>query len=206
MATGATRITDWQGSVYATMLEKNIQIELRPYNTFRPLTRKGPSGPSPVFGFNTFADPGTTDVASITEGTTDLITSNVHQYTMNAAASATAAQVGVMAIATDFLRATSILDVQGELTGLLVRSMREKYETDATAQGTTASAFTPSVGDAASTMSLSRHFAALSKLETVDNVAAMAAVYHAKQVGDFRQDILGLASSAVTGDANLKSA
>src|SRR5690242_18487915 len=100
MATGSTRITDWQGSVYAKILEQNVQHELRPYNTFRPLTRKGAPGPSQVFGFNTFADPGTTDVASLTEGTTDLVTSNVHQYTMNSTANATAAQIGVMAIAT----------------------------------------------------------------------------------------------------------
>lgn len=204
MATGATRITDWQGSVYATILEQNVQHELRPYNTFRPLTRKGAPGPSQVFGFNTFADPGTTDVGGITEGSTDLITANNHRYTMNAAVSATAAQIGVMAIATDFLKATSILDVPGELTGLLVRSMREKYETDAVAQGATGTAFTPSVGDSSSTMTLSRHFAALSKLEQNDNVAQMAAVYNPKQVGDFRQDVLGLASTVLVGNENLQ--
>ncbi|HXJ66534.1 MAG TPA: hypothetical protein VNN79_22470 [Actinomycetota bacterium] len=204
MATGSTRITDWQGSVYAAILEENIQHELRPYNTFRPLTRKGAPGPSQIYSFNTVADPGTTDVTGITEGSTDLVTSNVHRYTLNSVASATAAQVGVMAIATDFLKATSILDIPGELTGLLVRTMREKYETDAVAQGATTSAFTPSVGDSATTMTLSRHFAALSKLEQNDNVAQMAAVYHAKQVGDFRQDVLGLGSTVLVGNENLQ--
>src|SRR2546421_6732336 len=152
----------------------------------RPLTRKGEPGPSQKYSFNTFADPGTTDITSITEGSTDLVTSNVHRYTLNSTADATAAQIGVMAIATDFLKATSIFDVPGELTGILMRSMREKYETDAVAQATTTAAFTPSVGDSASTYTLSRHFAAISKLEQVDNIGPLASVLHPKQTGDFR--------------------
>src|SRR5437763_1141929 len=148
--TGPVRITDFQGSVYAAILEENVQIELRPYNTMRPLTRKGDPGPSQKFSFNRYTDDGTTDVTSITEGSTDLVTSNQHRYTLATTADATAAQVGIMATATDFLKATSILNVPGELSSLLMRSMREKYETDATTQAATATAFTTVVGDGVS--------------------------------------------------------
>src|SRR5205823_4437120 len=51
MATGDTRITDVQDTVYAKILEESIQHELRPYDVIRQLLRQGVPGKSQVYRF-----------------------------------------------------------------------------------------------------------------------------------------------------------
>ena len=195
-----TTTTSLNDLTYATLLEEDVQRELRPHRIFRNFLRQGPKGPSKAYTFNKIDDSGST-VTDITEGTTDLIT------TLTSVAStgmlATAAQHGIVALVTDLVKTVSILDVGPLVTDVLARHMAEAY--DAAAQGEIDS-YANSTGGA-TTNTLARLLTAVSALEQRDvgsRGETLVAGQHPKQVGDLRADAASLTATFMAGnDANV---
>lgn len=181
------------------MLEADIQRELRPHRIFRPWLRQGPQGPSIAFSFNTLDDLGQTTITqSITEGTTDLITAN-WATPLTTGSTATAAQVGILALVTDLVKKISILDVGSEVAGVLARCMAERYDVDAQA---VIDNYANSTGTA-TTNTLARQLSVMSALEQRDvgsRGESLVGALHPKQAGDLRADVASLTSSFLAGD------
>jgi hypothetical protein len=81
-----------------------------------------------------------------------------------------------------------ILDIEGEVAGIVARDMVEQYETDVIGVGSP-SGFTNITGDTTNPMTMGRHLTTLSALEQRDNNAPLAEVLHPKQTGELRSDI-----------------
>lgn len=189
--------TSMDDTVYATILEQDLQLELRPHRGFREFLRKGPAGPSLVFTFVKLDDSGAT-VQDVTEGTTDLI-STPDTSASTTGVTATAAQHGVSALVSDLVKTVSIQDVSGIVNGLLARHMMEAY--DVAAAGTIDN-YTNSTGGATSN-SLSRLLTVIGALEQRDvgsRGEELMSIQHAKQITDLRSDVSGLTSTFLAGN------
>lgn len=110
----------------AAHVDSNVLEERRPYNVMRPFIYWiGPAN-SNIADFPNVTDPGA--AAALVEGTG---ASNTALGTGKA--SATLATVGMMATITDELRQAAIPDVYALFGAVLIRSVEEKFQTDATA-------------------------------------------------------------------------
>ena len=196
-----TTMAAFSDSVYAKILEEDVQRELRPHRVYRPFLRQGPPGPSNVFSFTTIDDSGAT-AYTYTEGTTDVIAGTMTSITTTGA-SATAVQYGIGGLVTDLVKKVSILDVDAEVSGAFGRHMAEAY--DAAAQSTVG-AFSNATGGA-TTGTLARLLTVISALEQRDVGSRgenLVGVIHAKQLGDLRADVASLTATFLAGkDANV---
>jgi hypothetical protein len=150
-----------------------------------------------VFTFVTLDDSGNT-LQSVTEGTTDLI-STPDTDAATTGANATAAQKGVSALVADLVKKVSIQDVSSVVTGLLARHMMEGY--DVAAAGTIDN-YSNSTGGATAN-SLARLLTVIGALEQRDvgsNGEELMSILHPKQVADLRSDVSGLTSTFLAGN------
>ncbi len=189
--------TSMNDTVYAAVLEQDMQLELRPHRGFREFLRKGPAGPSLVFTFVTLDDSGNT-LQSVSEASTDLI-STPDTAASTTGTNATAAQKGVSALVSDLVKTVSIQDVSSVVTGLLARHMQEGY--DVAAAGTIDN-YANSTGGATAN-SLSRLLQVIGALEQRDvgsNGEHLMSIQHAKQITDLRTDVAGLTATFLAGN------
>lgn len=180
MAGGATT-SNMDDTFVAATFEATILPELRPaFTNAKSFLRAAPMGPSTAHSFSLLGDPGV--ATTLTQGTdyttvTDITTSK---------ATATAAEVGLMTTVSDVLIKVSLLDAIATCSALLVRSVREKWETDVAAE---ADGFSTST-TAASTLTAFDLLAAISAIEQRDaSTGPLVAYLHPKQTGELRQEI-----------------
>lgn len=199
MASETTR-TGFNDTEFAAWVSSNILDENRPYNVTRPFFRYEGRQASNAYDFPIMADPGA--ASSYTEGTG---LSNT-QFTTDKA-TATAGTFGIMGTITDEVNETSLLDVTGQVSQVLGRSVMEKFETDATALLDDFSNTTGTAGVAATLASL---LEGINKLEQRDQVGTPVGVIDPVQVGQVRQDaatsgaaVLGTGVANNTLDASL---
>lgn len=178
---GETTTTTANDVYLAAIVTDRILNELRPLNVMRQFFRKADAGPSLSYDFpkQDKVAPSTV-TAPLAEGVdlanTALTTSK---------ATATAAQTGIMATITDLLTKISIIDAMPHFSGVLARTMAEKWETDAAANLANFS----NVSTAASTQAITTILAAISALEQRDIVGRLVAVLHPKAAGEVRSDV-----------------
>lgn len=162
----------------AAQLDQMVAEELRPRNVMRPLMRYAKLTQSKAHDWPISDDPGA--AAAATEGTA---ISNTAFTTSKA--TATAASVGMQITLTDELAAISVMDAYSWYSGVLVRSVLEKYETD----------FTALVDDFSNTTSTSgvdctvdTFLAAVAALVQRDIPGPYVAVLHPVQTTDLSRD------------------
>lgn len=175
-STGKAALDD---SVFAEIVESRMVPELRPALTSRGFVRFATGGPSTVASFPLWGDPGA--ATSPADDITD-ITSTALSDTQ---VSATAAETGFRVDVSDVLKATHPSNIIAEATGMVVRSVAEKWETDLAAL---MDDFT-NVTTAASTLSPIDVLAAVSALEQRDIPGPYVGYFDPKQTGELRQEI-----------------
>lgn len=181
---------------YAEIIEKDMQLELRPHRVIRPFLRQGMMGPSTQFSFTYLDDSGSTSY-SYTEATTDFIAGTL-TATTTSASNATAAITGIATLVTDLANAVSVVDVTQTVVGSMGRHMAESY--DATVQAVI-DGFANSTGGA-TTGTIARLLSVISALEQRDvgsRGERLVGCIHPKQLGDLRADVVGLTSTFLAG-------
>jgi hypothetical protein len=103
-------------------------------------------------------------------------------------ATATVGNRGIMGSVADVTKAATVIDIKAELTGALVRTCLQKWETEATANLANFSNVTTA---AASQLSYDDLLSAIAALEQRDVTAAYVFGGHPKQLADLRADIAG---------------
>ena len=197
MATTTTTLADL---TYATELERDIQRELRPHRGFREVLRQGPKGASDTFTFTTVDDEAATGgyVQSISEGSTDLIDGTLLDVDTTGT-TATAAQIGIIALVTDLVKEVSIIDVAPLVASVLSDTLAEKYDRDAQAvidNGANATG-------GSTTNTLARMLTVISALEQRDvgsRGETLVGMQHPKQIGDLRADASSLTAGFLAGE------
>ena len=182
---------------YAEIIEKDMQLELRPHRVIRPFLRQGTSGPSTQFSFTYLDDSGSTSYA-YTEATTDFIAGTLTAQTTTGS-NATAAITGIATLVTDLAEAVSVVGVNETVVGAMGRHMAESY--DATVWAVI-DGYANSTGTATAN-TIARLLTVISALEQRDvgsRGESLVGIQHAKQVGDLRADIVGLTSTFLAGN------
>lgn len=185
-STGKAALDD---SVFAEIVEARMVQELRPAMTSREFIRFANKGPSSVASFPLWGDPGAASAPS--DDITD-ITSTVLSDTQQ---SATAAEVGFRVDVSDLIRETHPGDLYAEVSGMVSRSVAEKWETDLAALMDDFS----NVTTAASTLTPVDLLAAVSALEQRDVPGPYVAYLDPKQTGELRADIATTTASYNVG-------
>lgn len=175
-STGKAALDD---SVAAEIVESRMVRELRPAMTSRSFLRFAVPGNSSVASFPLWGDPGA--AAAPADDITDIASTALSDTQQ----SATAAEVGFRVDVSDLLRAIHPSDIYSEATGMVVRSVAEKWETDLAALMDDFSNITT----AASTLTPIDLLAAVSALEQRDVPGPYVAYLDPKQTGELRQEI-----------------
>lgn len=185
-ATGKAALDD---SVAAEIVESQMVQELRPAMTSRDFVRFAVGGPSSVASFALWGDPGaaTAPADDITDISSTALT--------DSQVSATAAEVGFRIDISDVLRAIHPSSIYAEASGMVARSVAEKWEVDLSAL---MDDFT-NVTTAASTLTGLDVLAAVSALEQRDIPGPYVAYFDPKQTGELRAEIATTTASYAVG-------
>lgn len=165
---------------FASWVNDAILDEIRPLNVSRQFFVVEGKHSSKSFDWPKQADPGV--AAAIVEAT-----GLSNTALSDTKATATADQVGIMATVTDFSSEISVIDELGQFSGVLARSVAEKYETDMAALY---GGFSNVTGVSGSDLTAKQFLQALSALEVRDTQGSVVAVLHPVQTGDIRADIV----------------
>jgi hypothetical protein len=152
---GTTTSTSYTESVYTTILSSDILTELRPASVMRQFFKAGQPGSSKSFDF-LLIDPNTSNSPALLYTNTETgVGEDGTPYTVRELqtdkARATAGPVGIMGAVADVTKAVSNQPVREELSAALGRTLKHKWEVDATANFSSVTASTT----AASSMSSS---------------------------------------------------
>jgi hypothetical protein len=204
-ATTTTTVTE---SIYAAVLEREVQQELRPAQFMRGAFRNGDlEGRSMTFNFRLIDS--TSDLATLsnlqasaapsTSLGVDGTTAFNYWALTTAKASATVAVVGTSALVGDVTAAVTVEDVRAEITGVLTRSLAAKWETDACAN---LANFSNTTTAAASQLTAEDIMNGVAALEQRDVTAGYVGGFHPKQLADVRANIAGLTGEVWGKDSN----
>jgi hypothetical protein len=166
---------------FAAWVDNMIQDEVRPMNVCRPFFRFRGKENAAAYNFPIQDDPGAG--AGYSEGTG---LANTAQTT--SVATATAASIGMMATLTDELSEISLFDAYAHFSAVLVRSVYEKFETDATALLDDFSNITTTSGVDLTVATLFSAFSALNQRDVHGGQPVF--VGHTVQGDDLKQDVL----------------
>lgn len=183
-------MTSQADSLFASWVSSKILEEARPYNVMRSFFRYAGPEKSNAYDFPIITDPGAAG-ASYTEGTG---LSNTEIQSTDETATATAK--GMMATITDELDEVSLFDAYSVFGGVLVRSVLERFETDATAL---IDDFTNTTGTAGVPTTWATLLEALNQLEQRDMTGEPVIVLDPSQVGQVRDDVGTSGASIHTG-------
>lgn len=186
-----TTTTSANDIYYSAVIADRILQELRPLNPSRGLFRWEPAGNSKAVDFPTQDDPG---AAAAPGEATDITNTSL----ATSKATVTAAEVGLMTTVTDLLVKVSILDAMSQFSGVLSRSVAEKFETDACALYDDFTG-TSNTTTAASTLTPADLLAAVSGLEQRDIPGNFVSVLHPKQVGELRAEVVSTTATHFGG-------
>lgn len=175
--------------VAAEVVQAMVVPELRPAMTSREFLRFATPGPSTVASFPIWGDPGAATAPS------DDLTEVASTALSDTEVSATAAEVGFRVDVTDLIRATTPSNLYAEVSGMVARSVAEKWETDLSALMDDFS----NVTTAASTLTGLDLLAAVSALEQRDVPGPYAAYLDPKQTGELRAEIATTTASYAIG-------
>lgn len=189
--TGATTSTAFDTSIYTTILADSIIHELRPAQFMRPTFRMGRAGDSKSFDFQLFdSKPNIVlDETDIEDMTGEEGQSFTLREIDSDASRVTAAVFGTMAAVTDLAQAVSTLDVRAEVSGVLSRTLAEKWETDATANLAGFSNTTQPSGGATDPLDYDTILAAIAALEQRDVTTEYVGGFHPQSLGEVRADL-----------------
>jgi hypothetical protein len=176
-------------SNFAAWVTDVILDEVRPYNVMRPFFRYAGPEKSAAYQFPIQDKP--TVASTYTEGTG---VSNL-AFT-DSKATATVASVGQQATVTDEAQETTVYDAVGQISGVLGRSVAEKFETDGTAL---TAAFSNTSNTAGVPLTFTTLLGAVNALETRDQAGTLVFVLDPSQVGQVRQDV-GSSGAALFGN------
>lgn len=188
-STGLVALGD---SRFAALVQSEVIEELRPAETTKSFLKKAIGGNSTVANFPLIGDPGPATAPA------DDITDLTSTAMSDTAPSVTAAEVGLRIDVSDLVQAVSVYDVVSQASGLISRSLSEKWETDLAALMDDFTNVTP----AASTLSTLDHLAAVSALEQRDIPGPYSAYYSPKQAGELRAEIATTTASFEVGGRN----
>jgi hypothetical protein len=189
--TGISALGD---SIFAELVQDRVVQELRPAMTSRSFVRFAAKGPSNVASFPLYGDPGAATAPS--DDITD-ITSTAMSDTQ---VSATAAEVGLRIDVSDLVRAVAVQNVVADASGMVARSVSEKWETDLAAL---VDDFT-NVTTAGATLTGVDLMAAYSALEQRDIPGPYVGYLDPKQSGELRAEAATTNASYEVGrDGNL---
>lgn len=188
-----TTMTSQADSLFTSWVDDMIIEENRPYNVCRPFFRTRGPNKANAFDFPLLADPGVAG-ATYTEGTG---LSNTEITSTDETATATAK--GMMATVTDELAEVSLWDAYSVFGGALLRSVEERFETDATAL---LDDFANTTGTAGVASTASTLYEAVNQLEQRDQVGTPVGVLDPLQVGQIRNDV-GTSGAAALGNSNI---
>ena len=180
-------------SNFAAWVSSQILDETRPYHVMRPFFRYAGPEKSNSYQFPIQDKP--TVAAAYTEGTG---LSNA-AFT-DSKATAVAGPVGQQATVTDEAQETTVYDAFGQISNVLMRSVGEKWETDATAL---TAAFATTSNTAGVPLTYVTALAAVNALEARDMTGSPVMVLDPLQVGQIRQDI-GSSGAAVFGNPSVE--
>lgn len=184
-----TQYSSLDSITWAEIVQAEVVRELRPANTSRDFIRFAQPGPSTVASFPLWGDPGA--AAAITDELSDLSSTVLSDTSIEA----TAAEVGFRVDVSDVLRTTYPGSAVAEVSGMVSRSLAEKWETDLAAL---MDDFT-NVTTAASTFSAVDLLASVSALEQRDIPGPYVGYYDPKQTGELRLEIATTGSSYAIG-------
>jgi len=188
-----TTTTSQADSLFTSWVSAQILDENRPYSVPREFFRQAGPEKAAAYDFPIQADPGAAG-ASYTEGTglsnTELTSTDE---------TATATSKGMMATPTDELAEISLFDVYGHFGGVLSRSVRERFDTDATAL---LDDFVNTTGTAGVATTWATLLEAVNQLEQRDQVGEPVFVLDPAQVGKVRDDI-GTSGAAHFGNPQM---
>lgn len=203
---GTTTTTTTSASIYAEILEEGLLHELRPAMFMRPLFKHAPStaGESLSYAFGLVDPDGVTASPALAVGSVetgvgiDGTAFTVRQFS-TLQATATVGNKGIMAAVGDVTKAVTVVDIQSEITGALVRTMLNKWEVDATANLANFSNTTPA---SAGGLTYDDFIAAMAALEQRDVTAELAFGGHPKQLADVRSDMANRVGSVFVNNGN----
>jgi len=179
-------------SNFAAWVTSVILDETRGYNVSRPFWRTAGPEKSNAYQFPIQDKPAL--AAAYTEGTG---LSNA-AFT-DSKATATAGPVGQQATVTDEAQETTVYDAMGQISGVLSRSMGEKFETDCC---TFYDDFSNTTNTAGVALSYVTAMAAVNALENRDMKGQAVAIFDTSQVGQIRADV-GASGAALFGHADM---
>ncbi len=188
-----TTLTTANDIYLASVVDSMVLEESRPYNVMRPFFHWLGPGNSNAADFPNITDPGV--AKAMTEGTGS---SNVAISTGEA--TATLGTVGQMATITDELRQAAIPEVYGLFGAVLIRSVEEKFQTDATAL---LDDFTNTTGTAGVDKTAADLREAVNQLEQRDKVGTAIGVLDPAVILQIRNDI-GTSQAAAYGNPQLQ--
>jgi hypothetical protein len=189
---GTTTTTSFTEAVYTTILSNDILRELRPASVMRSFLKKGVAGDSKSYDF-LLIDSNTSNSPSLLYSNTETgVGEDGTAFTVRELqtdkARATAGPVGIMGAVADVTKAVSHIDVRSELTAALGRTLKHKWEVDATANF---ASLTNSTTAAAAQFTAEDFLNAIAALEQRDVTGLIVGVFHPKQLADLRLDITG---------------
>lgn len=189
---GTTTSTSYTESVYTTILSSDILTELRPASVMRQFFKAGQPGSSKSFDF-LLIDPNTSNSPALLYTNTETgVGEDGTPYTVRELqtdkARATAGPVGIMGAVADVTKAVSNQPVREELSAALGRTLKHKWEVDATANF---SSVTASTTAASGQLTAEDFLGCLAALEQGDVTGSIVGVFHPKQMADLRVDITG---------------
>lgn len=194
--TSETTMSSQADSLFGSWVSAQILDENRPYSFPREFFRTAGPKKSNAYDFPIQADPGAAG-ASYTEGTG---LSNTELTSTDETATATAK--GMMATVTDEFDEVALWNAYEHFGGVLGRSVRERFDTDATAL---LDDFTNTTGTAGVSTSWATLLEALNQLEQRDQVGSAVFVLDPSQVGKVRDDI-GTSGAAHFGNPSMNTA
>lgn len=185
-STGKAALDD---SVAAEVVEAQMVQELRPAMTSREFIRFAVGGNTSVASFALWGDPGS--AAAPADDITDIASTALSDTQQ----SATAAEVGFRIDISDLAAAIHPTNLYSEASGMVARSIAEKWETDLAALMDDFS----NVTTAASTLTGLDVLAAVSALEQRDIPGPYVGYLDPKQTGELRAEIATTTASYAVG-------
>lgn len=190
---GETTTATADDAVFSEWMDEMILEELRPLQAMRGTFRFRDKRASNIFSFTLIDDPGAATVkgegASVAP--TSLTTSK---------AQVTAATVGFKVTLTRELTAISIFDAYETFGPVAVRSVAEKFETDATGL---LDDFTNRTGTSGVDYTWAQRNEAITALANRDISGLLVEVIHTQQVGDLQQDMT-TSTAAIWGNPDIQ--
>lgn len=162
-----------------------ITEELRPLNVMRPFMKQRGRESSNVYRFTYLGDPGV--AATKAEGA-----AMTNTQLTTTGADVTAGTIGMQATITDEHDAVSLYSTYGTYGPQLIRSLAEKFETDATAL---LASFSNTTGTSGADLTLLQLLQASIALTGRDVSGQQVFVGHTRQIGDLKEDLVTTAAS-----------